>query len=163
MVAAGFSGADQLIGVQPMRLSDDDFSALSLLHDFCLYYEQLSADEMIGELDRLHTHGHKLIVLHQHLSMHRRFVDIACFDQSLAEHQRSAVIGVVTNLRDTIDRIILPEIDAATSGRARAALTASDDYIDRYGYYPRAVEMIRVGARNPTGPYELGPIGEILV
>jgi len=61
--------------------------------------------------------------LHQHLSMHRRFVDIACFDQSLTEQQRSAVIGVVTSLRDTIDRIILPEIDAATCRRAIATTT----------------------------------------
>ncbi len=145
-----------------MRLSDGDLSALTLLHDFDLYYEQLSAGEMIVEVERLHTNGHKLVVLHQHLSMHRRFVDIACFDQSLTEQQRSAVIGVVTSLRDTIDRIILPEIDAATCRRAIAALAASDDYMGQYGYYPRAVEMIRLGARNPVGPYELGPIGEIL-
>ena len=72
------------------------------------------------------------------------------------------MIGVATNLRHTLDDIILPLIDYQTANRAKAALAATDDYIDRFGYYPRAVEMIRVGARKPIGPYELGPIGQRL-
>ena len=145
-----------------MRLSDDDFSALSLLHDFDQYYEQLSADEMIDELGRLHSEGHKLVVLHQQLAMHKRLVDFACFDQSLLEHQRTAMIGIATGIRETLDRIIIPEIDADTARRVMAALEANDQYIQQYGYYPRAVEMIQVGARKPSGPYELGLIGEVL-
>lgn len=145
-----------------MRLSDEDFAALALSHDFEEYYSLLSADEMVDELSRLHTSGHKLIALHQHLSMHKRFTDLACFDHELAEHQRSAVIGIATNLRDTLDKVIIPEIDEQTANRVRAALAATDDYLNRFGYYPRAVEMIRIGARDPHGPYELGPIGEIL-
>ena len=94
--------------------------------------------------------------------MHDRFVEIACFYQTLIEHQRSAIIGIVTNFRETLEKVIIPLLDGQTAARVNAALAATDDYIDRFGYYPRAVEMIRVGARNPTGPYEIGPIGTIL-
>lgn len=145
-----------------MRLSDDEFASLTLLHDFRAYYEKLNNEELIEELDRVHTTGSKLIILHQHLALHKRFVEIACFDQALTEEQRSAIIGVATGLRDSLDKVILPSVDAQTAGRASTALASNDDYVSRFGYYPRAVEMIRVGARNPSGPYELGPIGEIL-
>ncbi len=145
-----------------MRVSDDDFAALTLLHDFESYYAQLSVEEMIDELQRIHTTGHKLVALYQQLSMHKRFSDIACFDLTLAEHQRSALIGIITNFRETLDRTIIPEIDERTASLAKNALAANDDYIDRYSYYPRAAEMIRVSARKPTGPYELGPIGKIM-
>lgn len=145
-----------------MRLSDNEFAALSLMHDFVAYYEQLNPDEMVEELDRLYSDGHLLIALHQQLSMYQRFAEIACFNDALSESQRSAIIGIATNLRHTVEKIILPELDGDTATRVRAALIGDDDYIGQFGYFPRAVDMIRVGARNPTGPYEYGPIGEIL-
>jgi hypothetical protein len=139
-----------------VRLSDDDFAALTLLHDFKSYYEQLSVEEMLDELARIYTTGSKLISLHQQLSMHERFVEIACFYQTLVEHQRSAIIGIVTNFRETLDKVIIPLVDAETAARVNAALAASDDYIDRFGYYPRAVEMIRVGQEIQLALMSLG-------
>jgi len=92
----------------------------------------------------------------------RRLTDAACFDNDLSEQQRSAVIAVVTGMRNDIERIILPLVSNELQDRMRAAFAGTDDYVARFGGYPQAVMMIRVGARKPSGPYELGVIGEIL-
>lgn len=145
-----------------MRLSDEDFLLLSSLNDFDFYYNELSTSELIDELDRLLTNGDVNLILFQNISMHKRFLDIACFDESLSDQQRSSIIGITTNMRDTIDRLILPYVEQGMAGRVRAALASSDEYVNKFGYYPRAVEMIRLGARKPEGPYDLGTIGKTL-
>jgi hypothetical protein len=145
-----------------MKLSDQDFEYLFSLEEFTKYYESLTVDEVMSEIDRLYSDGSITRVLFQHCALHRRLTDAACFDSDLAEHQRNAVIGVVTGLRDSIERLILPYVKNDMQERVRAALAGNDDYCDRFGSYPRAVSMIRVGARKPSGPYEIGVIGEIL-
>ena len=160
MVAARFGGANEC--VRQMRLSDDDFLLLSSLSDFESYYSELSVSEMIDELERLHSDLNVKRALFQNISMHKKFLDIACFDETLNELQRSSIIGITTNMRDTIDRLILPYVEIDMAERVRTAMASGDEYVDRFGYYPRAVEMIRLGARKPVGPYELGPVGESL-
>jgi hypothetical protein len=145
-----------------MRLSDQDFEHLSSLDQFSEYYEGLSVDDVMAEIDRLHTDGVVNRVLFQHCAMHRRLTDAACFDNDLSEQQRSAVIAVVTGMRNDIERIILPLVSNELQDRMRAAFAGTDDYVARFGSYPQAVMMIRVGARKPRGPFELGVIGEIL-
>jgi hypothetical protein len=145
-----------------MRLSDQDFGRLSSLHNFIEYYDSLTTAEVLEELHRLYTDGPPTRVLFQNCAIHRRLTDAACFDSELAEHQRSSVIAVVTGMRETIEQLILPNVDADVHERVRAALEGTDDYVDRCGVYPRAVLMIRVGARKPCGPYEMSAIGQIL-
>ena len=117
-----------------MRLSDDDFMLLSSLNDFESYYSELSASEMIDELDRLHNDFDVKKILFQNLSMHKKFMDLACFDESLSEKQRSSIIGITTNMRDTIDRLILPFVEIDMADRVRTAMASSDDYVDRFGF-----------------------------
>jgi hypothetical protein len=145
-----------------MRLSDKDFESLSSFRDFSEYYENLSVDDVMAEIERLYTEGSPERVLFQQCAMHRRLTDAACFDTDLAEHQRSAVIGVVTNMRVTIEQVVLHLVNSVMQDSVRSALNETDDYIDRFSSYPQAALMIRVGARKASGPYELGPIGEIL-
>jgi hypothetical protein len=145
-----------------MRLSDQDFVNLSSLQNFTEYYDSLTTAEVLEELHRLYTEGPPTRTLFQNCAMHRRLTDAACFDSELTEQQRSSVIGVVTGMRETIEQIILPYVDAAMQERVRAALDGTDDYVDRCGAYPQAVLMIRVGARKPCGPYEMSAIGQIL-
>jgi hypothetical protein len=145
-----------------MRLSDQDFEHLFLLQDFAEYYDSLTVDEVMEETDRLHTDGPVTRVLFQNCAMHRRLTDVACFDTDLTEQQRSSVIGVVTGMRESIEKLILPYVNTDMQGRVRAALAGTDYYVDRFGAYPLAVLMIRVGARKLCGPYEMGVVGQIL-
>lgn len=145
-----------------MRLSDQDFKHLFSLQDFTEYYDNLTVTEVMEEIGRLYTDGPATRVLFQNCAIHRRLTDAACFDSELTEQQRSSVIGVVTGMRETIEQLILPYVDEDMQERVRAALAGADDYIDRFGAFPRAVLMIRVGARKPCGPYEMGVIGQLL-
>jgi hypothetical protein len=145
-----------------MRLSDQDFGQLGSLQNFTEYYDGLTVAEVMEEIDRLYTDGPPTRVLFQNCAIHRRLTDAACFDSELTEQQRSSVIGVVTGMRETIEQVILPYVDAGMQERVRAALEGTDDYVERCGAYPRAVLMIRVGARKPCGPYEMSALGQIL-
>jgi hypothetical protein len=116
----------------------------------------------MDELERLRTDGPLTRTLFQHCAIHKRLTGAACFDEDLTEQQRSSVIGVVTGMRDTIERLILPHVNADMQERVRAALVGTDEYVDDFGAYPRAALMIRGGARKPCGPYEMGAIGQIL-
>ncbi|MGD0635162.1 MAG: hypothetical protein ABSA13_12940 [Beijerinckiaceae bacterium] len=145
-----------------MRLSDQEFERLFSLQDFTEYYDNLTVAEVMGELERLRTDGPVTRILFQNCAIHRRLTDAASFDCELTEQQRSSVIGVVTGMRETIEKLVLPYVDADMQERVRAALKGTDDYIDRFGTFPRAVFMIQVGARKPCGPYEMGTIGQLL-
>ena len=101
-------------------------------------------------------------VMHQHMAIHRRFVDCATFNQELTDHSRSIIISVTINLRDTIDNIIIPLLEPATAKRWQTALAATDDYISRFAYFQTAAEAILSRMRDPPGPFELGVIGQIL-
>lgn len=160
----GESRADYAPGVElAMRLSDDEFSQLSSLNSFTDYYETLTAAEMMAELDRIYTEGQIIMIMHQHLALHRRFVDYATDDQELTDLNRSIIISVAIDLRETIDGIIIPLLDPETAKRVHAALAGLDDYISRLAFYPTAAEAILSRTRNPPGPFVMGAIGQILV
>ncbi len=145
-----------------MRLNADDFIKLRSASDFADYYDTLNPREMLDELDRLYDMELEALALNQHLGMFRRFADLGCMEGGLKDHQRSSLLGIATGLHESIRSIFLPRVQTDHRERIEAALAGTMEVLDRFGHYPRAVEMIKVGARYSSGPYELGLAGQML-
>lgn len=147
-----------------MRVDDEDFSFFLESAEFTEYFDGLTADEMIEELARLEdpATGGLFRTMNYYSSIYRRFVDLSCFDENLNDENRSDFIRIAGDIREILEKIIIPRLKPEIGENLRKAMTATDDYISRFGFYPRAVDMILTGARKPTGPYERGVIGEVL-
>jgi hypothetical protein len=147
-----------------MRRDDEEFAELLMASEFLEYYENLDVAEIADEVLRLEdpVNGRTLRVMNQYGTLYKRCVDIACFAEDISDDHRSALISACNDMRDVLEKTILPRVKPEFSDNLLRAIAGQLEYIKVWSAYPRAAELIITGARHPSGPYSRGIIGDIL-
>jgi hypothetical protein len=139
-----------------MRLSDDDFAMLVEMEEFHSYFQKLTPDELVEELLRLESPKSRrtLKAMNQFASIYSTLSHICANDQTLSESQRSFLITTTNIVREALEVAILPRLKPALLQTLLTTVVQTDYNLARFGFYPRAVDMLLTQARRPTGPYE---------